>query len=106
MVTSWFSSTSDTLFPSESVIVISEVRNVKSARSAEYTAPSITKSIKPSPSTSEAERATTTSWSSAVWADALAATGATFTAFTVTVKLCEADNSPSLTVAINDSLPL
>ena len=33
-------------------------------------------------------------------------TGASFTAFTVTVKFCELENSPSVTVAVNDSLPL
>ena len=42
------------MFPPESVIIISEDFNVKSAKSAEYTAPSIMKSKRPSPSTSEA----------------------------------------------------
>ena len=32
-------------------------------------------------------------------------TGASFIALTVTVKPCEADRLPSLTVTINDSLP-
>ena len=34
------------------------------------------------------------------------ATGASLTAFTVTVKLCDVDKSPSLTTTIKDSLPL
>ena len=37
----------------------------------------------------------------------VAATGASLTAFTVTVKLCESDKSPpSVTLAVNVSLPL
>ena len=33
-------------------------------------------------------------------------TGASLTAVTVTVNVCESDSSPSETVAVNDSLPL
>ena len=35
-----------------------------------------------------------------------ASVGASFTAFTVTVNVCDAENSPSVTVAVNVSLPL
>ena len=63
--------------------------------------------VRLSPSISLPDKLTTTLWSSFVVVDKPAvATGASLTAFTVTVILCESDSSPSLTVKVNVSLPL
>ena len=62
--------------------------------------------VKLSPSISSPENVITTLPSSSTVPLAALAVGASFTAFTVTVKACELENSPSVTVAVNDSLPL
>ena len=44
--------------------------------------------------------------SSKLTASTAASNGASLTGVTVTVNICELENSPSVTVAVNDSLPL
>ena len=59
-----------------------------------------------SPSISVPVRLITTLWSSDVVALVALATGASFTANTVTVNVCDDDSSPSVAVTVNYSLPL
>ena len=62
--------------------------------------------LKLSPSISSPVRVTTTLPSSATVPEAAFAVGASLTALTVTVNVCELVNSPSVTVAVKLSEPL
>ena len=63
--------------------------------------------VKSSPSISLADKLTFPDKSSSNdTSDTVASTGASFTPSTVTAKVCSEINSPSVTVAVNDSVPL
>ena len=59
-----------------------------------------------SPSISSPVKVITTLPSSATVPEAALAVGASLTGATVTLNACDAENSPSVTVAVNVSLPL